>query len=148
MRIPYGYILSEDGEFQIDEHKAEHVQMIFAYYLSGASLGKVVDMLCSKGIASPTGNLKWTRAAIDKLLSNRKYIPVVGMETCMDVQYEKEARAMSTMIGLMPTEKPSGTRLLYWVAFSIFWPWQKGPSILKALCFFALFCYTIDNGKV
>lgn len=91
MRIPYAYILN-NGEFQIDEQKAEHVRMIFAYYLSGASLGKVVDTLWAKGIGSPSGNAKWTRAAIDKLLSNSKYIPVVGMETYIEVQYEKETR--------------------------------------------------------
>lgn len=92
MKIPYCYFLDTNKEVQIDEQKAEHVRMIFAYYLSGASLGKVVDMLCAKGIDSPSGNAKWTRAAIDKLLSNSKYIPVVGMETYMEVQYEKEAR--------------------------------------------------------
>lgn len=92
MRIPYGYILNDNGEFQVDEQKVKQIQMIFTYYLSGASLGKVVDMLYSKGISSPTGNTKWTRAAIDKLLSNHKYIPVVGMETYAGVQYEKESR--------------------------------------------------------
>lgn len=51
------------------------IRMIFDYYLSGASLGKVVDMLSEKRIPSPTGKERWTRAAIDKLLSNTKYIP-------------------------------------------------------------------------
>ena len=38
-------------------------------------MGKIVDMLFAKGIASPTRNAKWTRAAVDKLLANKKYIP-------------------------------------------------------------------------
>ena len=54
------------------------IRMIFDYYLSGASLGKVVDMLSEKRIPSPTGKERWTRAAIDKLLSNTKYIPSSG----------------------------------------------------------------------
>ena len=54
------------------------IRMIFDYYLSGASLGKVVDMLSEERIPSPTGKERWTRAAIDKLLSNTKYIPSSG----------------------------------------------------------------------
>ena len=45
-----------------------------------------------KGIPSPSGNPKWGRAAIDKLLSNAKYIPIIGMETYMDAQFEWERR--------------------------------------------------------
>lgn len=91
MRIPYGYQLESKG-FIICQEKAEVVRMIFDYYLSGASLGKVVDMLSEKRITSPTGKERWTRAAIDKLLSNAKYIPIVGTEAYMNVQFEKEHR--------------------------------------------------------
>ena len=91
MRIPYGYIM-ENGQFALDESKAAVMRMIFDYYLAGASLGKVVDLLFERGVPSPTGNERWTRAAIDKLLSNAKYIPIIGFETYMDVQFEKERR--------------------------------------------------------
>ena len=43
MRIPYGYQM-ENNAFIICQEKAEVVRMIFDYYLSGASLGKVADM--------------------------------------------------------------------------------------------------------
>ena len=82
----------ENNEFIICQEKAEIVRMIFDYYLSGASLGKVADMLSEKRILSPTGKERWTRAAIDKLLSNAKYIPIVGTEIYMNVQFEKEHR--------------------------------------------------------
>ena len=91
MRIPYGYQLGSNG-FIICQEKAEVVRMIFDYYLSGASLSKVADMLSEKRITSHTGKERWTRAAIDKLLSNVKYIPIVGTEVYMDVQYEKGRR--------------------------------------------------------
>lgn len=91
MRIPYGYQM-ENNEFIICQENAEVIRMIFDYYLSGASLGKAVDMLSEKRILSPTGRERWTRAAIDKLLSNAKYIPIVGTETYMNVQFEKEHR--------------------------------------------------------
>lgn len=45
MRIPYAFHLTSTGVFEITENEAEVVQMIFDYYLAGASLGKVVDML-------------------------------------------------------------------------------------------------------
>ena len=60
------------GEIIVNEEKADVVRSIFEYYLAGASLGKIVDMLFAKGILSPAGNSKWTRAAIDKLLANKK----------------------------------------------------------------------------
>ena len=77
MKLPYGYVL--DGEkIVIHEERADIVRSIFEYYLAGASLGKIVDMLFAKGI--PTGNPKWTRAAVDKLLANKKYVPIVGVK--------------------------------------------------------------------
>ena len=91
MRIPYGYQM-EDNVFIICQEKAEVIRMIFDYYLSGASLGKVADMLSEKRIPSPTGKERWTRAAIDKLLSNAKYIPIVGMEKYMSAQFERKHR--------------------------------------------------------
>ena len=91
MRIPYGYQLESNG-FIICQEKAEVVRVIFVFYLSGASLGKVADVLSERRIPSPTGKDRWTRAAIDKLLSNAKYIPIVGTEVYMDVQFEKGRR--------------------------------------------------------
>ena len=88
MKLPYGYILT-GKEIVIHGERAEVVRNIFEYYLAGASLGKIVDMLFVKGVISPRGNLKWTRAAVDKLLSNSKYIPIVGVKMYMDVQFEK-----------------------------------------------------------
>ena len=91
MKLPYGYVLVGE-EVAIHEENANVVRSIFEYYLAGASLGKIVDMLFAKGISSPTGNFKWTRAAIDKLLANKKYIPIVGVNAYMDAQFERDHR--------------------------------------------------------
>ena len=91
MKLPYGYVLVDD-EIAIHEENANVVRSIFEYYLAGASLGKIVDMLFVKGVSSPTGKSKWTRAAIDKLLANKKYIPIVGVNVYMDAQFEKDRR--------------------------------------------------------
>jgi len=76
----------------VNEEKVDVVLSIFEYYLAGASLGKIVDMLFAKGIPSPTGKPKWTRAAVDKLLANKKYIPIVGINVYLDAQFEKDRR--------------------------------------------------------
>ena len=91
MKLPYGYVLVGEG-IAIHEEKADVVRSIFEYYIAGASLGKIVDMLFAKGILSPTGNPKWTRAAVDKLLDNKKYVPIVGIKVYLDAQFEKTHR--------------------------------------------------------
>ena len=77
MKLPYGYVLI-DGTITVHEEKADIVSGILDDYRAGASLGKIVDLLFKRGVASPTGEAKWTRAAVDKLLANKKYIPMVG----------------------------------------------------------------------
>lgn len=92
MRIPYGFTLTSSGTLEINKSEAKIVCMIFDFYMARASLGKVVDMLHTKQISSPTGKAKWTRAAVDHLLSNGKYIVIVGLEKFMDAQFAKSAR--------------------------------------------------------
>ena len=92
MRIPYGFELTRGGTLEVNKDEANIVSMIFDFYMAGASLGKVVDMLYAKQIPSPTGKGKWTRASVDHLLSNGKYVAVVGLEKFMDAQFEKSAR--------------------------------------------------------
>ena len=52
MRIPYGYKIG-NNECIIYQEKAEVARIIFYYYLSGVSFGKVVDMLFKKRISFP-----------------------------------------------------------------------------------------------
>ena len=49
MKLPYGYVLAGE-EIVVHEEKANVVRSIFEYYLAGASLGKIVDMLFAKNI--------------------------------------------------------------------------------------------------
>ena len=92
MRIPYGFILVSGGMLEINRSEADIVCVIFDYYMGGASLGRVVDMLQAKQVPSPTGKAKWTRAAVDHLLSNNKYISIIGLDKFLDAQFEKSAR--------------------------------------------------------
>ena len=61
MRIPYGFTLTSSWTLEINRSEANVVRMIFDFYMAGASLGKVVDMLHAKQISSPTGKAKWTQ---------------------------------------------------------------------------------------
>ena len=92
MRIPYGFTLTNNGTLEINRSEADNVALIFDFYMASASLGKVADMLFSKQIPSPTGKVKWTRAAVDHLLSNGKYAAIIGLKKFLDVQFEKAAR--------------------------------------------------------
>ena len=92
MRIPYGFTLINSEGLETNKSEAENVALIFDLYMAGASLGKVADMLFSKQIPSPTGKAKWTRAAVDHLLSNGKNVAIIGLKKFLDVQFEKAAR--------------------------------------------------------
>lgn len=70
----YGYDVGPDGELVINLDEADIVRWIFDRYLSGDSLGKIAAGLERQDIPSPTGKAKWNREALNKFLSNEKYI--------------------------------------------------------------------------
>lgn len=76
----YGYINDDNGELVIDPTSAETVKMIFRLYLNGHSLSGIAKELHRLGIPSPTGKETWTACAIDKILSNEKYVGIVLLQ--------------------------------------------------------------------
>ena len=75
MRTPYGYTRHESGTLTINQEQAAVVNLIYDLYLQGKSLGGIAAAPKEQGIPSPTGKLVWVRAAIDKILSNGRYVP-------------------------------------------------------------------------
>lgn len=73
-RVCYGYAKDNNGNLIIDNSTAENVRLIFNLYLQGYSLSRISKELKNRGILSPTGKETWTSMAIDKLLSNEKYM--------------------------------------------------------------------------
>jgi len=71
--VCYGYERDKNDSLIINEAEANAVRMIYAGYLKGLSLGKIVDLLFCKDIISPSGKEKWNRETVDKVLSNEKY---------------------------------------------------------------------------
>lgn len=80
LRKCYGYDVGADGELVINSDEAAIVHWIFESYLNGDSLGKIATGLEERGIPSPTGKSKWSREALNKLLSNEKYTGRVQLQ--------------------------------------------------------------------
>jgi len=94
MRTPYGYTRHVPGTITINQEQAKTVNLIYDLYLRGKSLGRIANTLKERGISSPTGKPVWGRAAIDKLLSNSKYVPlIISGERFWEAQIEKERRS-------------------------------------------------------
>ena len=70
--IPYGFVQKQGGIF-VEPQQAEVVKKIFRRYLNGDSLGGIADFLFGQEVLSPTGQERWTRPTISKLLSNSQY---------------------------------------------------------------------------
>ena len=81
----YGYDVTVDGSLVINPDEARIVRWMFQRYFHGDSLGKIASGLEKQGIFSPTGKAKWNREAIDKLLSNEKYIGCVLLQKTVSV---------------------------------------------------------------
>jgi len=94
MRTPYGYIRHETGAISINQEQAAMVNLIYDLYLQGKSLGGIADALKEQGVPSPTGKPIWVRAAIDNVLSNRKYVPhIISENLFWETQHEKDRRS-------------------------------------------------------
>jgi hypothetical protein len=93
MKPPYGYTQHESGAITINQEQAGVVNLIYDLYLQGKSLGGIVGALKEQGVPSPTVNPTWVRAAIDKLLSNGRYVPhIIPEDQFLEAQLEKDRR--------------------------------------------------------
>ncbi|MEG1268024.1 MAG: recombinase family protein [Oscillospiraceae bacterium] len=82
-----------DDNVQMVAAEIEVVLRIYQSYVDGAGLGGIAAELEAKHIVAPSGNSKWSRSVIDKILSNGKYVPYsVPMELFVAVQFEKDSR--------------------------------------------------------
>lgn len=81
----YGYDTDPDGELVLNPDEAAIVCWIFEHCLSGDSLGKIAAGLEERSIPSPTGKPKWSREALNKLLSNEKYTGRVLLQKTISV---------------------------------------------------------------
>ena len=93
MAIPYGFKKMADGNVRMVAPEIEVVQKIYQRYVNGASLGGIATELEQGQVIAPSGNAKWSRSVIDKILSNGKYVSyAVPMELFLAAQSEKDFR--------------------------------------------------------
>jgi DNA invertase Pin-like site-specific DNA recombinase len=69
----YGYKKGENGNLTIDEKQAKNVRWIFDLYLQGHSVLSIIRELKKRRVKSPSGNVVWSKRAIETLLANEKY---------------------------------------------------------------------------
>lgn len=92
--IPFGFIKAPNGNICVEPKQSDIVNQIYQRYLQGESLGGIADFLFHQDIVTPTGQERWTRPAISKLLSNSKYIGyIISFEDYFAVQVEKGSRS-------------------------------------------------------
>lgn len=94
MAILYGFEKIPNGMVRMIASQIEVVQRIYQRYIDGASLGTIANELEADQVVSLSGNPKWSRSVIDKILSNGKYVPyAIPIELFIAAQFEKDSRS-------------------------------------------------------
>ncbi len=86
--VPFGYVKSHEGKYEIDPRSAAAVQTIFEMYLSGARKRDIAEYLNNLGFQTAYGN-KFTKEAITPLLTKTRYI---GKYTYADIEIVDETQ--------------------------------------------------------
>ena len=72
-RACYGYKKDKNGMLIIDEEEARVVKRIYDWYLEGYSIGGIIDKLKEKKIKTSKGKERWSKRAIESMLTREKY---------------------------------------------------------------------------
>lgn len=75
----YGYEHDQEGLLIINEDQAAVVRQIFDWYLERNSIVELIKLLEENQISSPRGKDKWSKRALETMLSNEKYIGKVHL---------------------------------------------------------------------
>ncbi len=69
----YGYVKDEEGNLVPDLHQSAVVKHIFKLYLEGKSQAEIIEDLAEKEILTSHGKARWSKKAIETILTNEKY---------------------------------------------------------------------------
>lgn len=105
-KICYGYSKAPDGSLIINKNEAPIVRFIFDRHIAGDSLGKIVDALAEKRTPSPSGKDRWSRKAVDGLLSNEKYAGQVLLQKTI-IQDGQQVKNNTDAQYLLPDHHPA-----------------------------------------
>ena len=70
----YGYRMVGEGNVEIIPEQAEIVRQIFQMYLDGSTSRRIAQSLSDRGVLNASGNTRWDSTAIDRMLTNEKYM--------------------------------------------------------------------------
>jgi len=90
--LPYGFTYRMN-EIVVDTQKAKNVSMIYDAYLSGLSLGGVSQMLFEKQVSTPSGKDRWATTVLFDILTDGRYVHLVGFERFIAARFETEWRS-------------------------------------------------------
>ncbi len=71
--IPFGYMIDEDHNYQINPAQAPLVIEMFRRYAGGESITDIIEDLNARGIRTSKGN-RFNKNSLARIFSNRKYI--------------------------------------------------------------------------
>ncbi len=71
--IPFGYMIDEDQNYQINPAQAPLVIEMFRRYAGGESITEIIEDLNARGIRTSKGN-RFNKNSLARIFSNRKYI--------------------------------------------------------------------------
>ena len=71
--VPFGYMIDEDQNYQINPAQAPLVLEMFRRYAGGESITEIVEDLNARGIRTSKGN-RFNKNSLARIFSNRKYI--------------------------------------------------------------------------
>jgi len=69
----YGYVKDENGNLVPKVYQATVVQHIFQLYLEGKSEAAIIEDLAERKIPTARGKERWSKKAIETILTNEKY---------------------------------------------------------------------------
>ena len=99
----YGYVKDADGNLEKDEAQAAVVVRIFDLYLDGKSYSGIIDALAEEHIPSPRGSERWSKKAIETVLTNVKYTG--NVEVMKSTPTGNRYVLRDTHAAIIPTEK-------------------------------------------
>ena len=69
----YGYKKDENGDLTLDIYQSTVVQLIFQLYMEGKSEAAIIEYLAERKILTSHGKDRWSKKAIETVLTNEKY---------------------------------------------------------------------------
>ena len=97
-RVPYGYVVGEDGTPQVDEEKAKVVRRIYRHCLhDGMGAPAIVRVLEADDVPAATPGKRWHDSQVQRILRN---------ETYKGTWWYGKARYISTEEGTKVLEQP------------------------------------------